>query len=56
MTVPLHQRIRTDIEAKILSGAWGPGFRLPFEHELMTEYGCARMTVNRSCRRWPKPA
>jgi GntR family histidine utilization transcriptional repressor len=46
-TAPLHQRIRADIEARILSGAWGPGYRLPFEHELMAEYGCARMTVNK---------
>ncbi len=43
----LHQRIRTDIEAKILSGAWPPGFRIPYEHELMAQYGCARMTVNK---------
>ena len=43
----LNQRIRTDIEAKILSGAWPPGFRIPYEHELMAHYGCARMTVNR---------
>lgn len=43
----LHQRIRSDIEAKILSGEWGPGHRIPFEHELMAQYGCARMTVNK---------
>jgi GntR family histidine utilization transcriptional repressor len=46
-SVPLHQRIRTEIEQKILSGVWPPGFRLPFEHELMAQYGCARMTVNK---------
>jgi GntR family histidine utilization transcriptional repressor len=44
---PVHQRIRADIEAKILSGAWAPGHRLPYEHELMAQYGCARMTVNK---------
>jgi GntR family transcriptional regulator, histidine utilization repressor len=44
---PLHQRIRADVEQKILSGLWPPGFRLPFEHELMEQYGCARMTVNK---------
>ncbi|NVO15001.1 MAG: histidine utilization repressor [Rhodoplanes sp.] len=43
----LHQRIRADIEDRILSGAWSPGHRIPFEHELMAQYGCARMTVNR---------
>jgi GntR family histidine utilization transcriptional repressor len=44
---PIHRRIRADIEQRILSGAWGPGHRLPFEHELMAQYGCARMTVNK---------
>jgi GntR family histidine utilization transcriptional repressor len=44
---PLNQRIRADIEARILSGDWPPGHRLPFEHELMAQYGCARMTVNK---------
>ncbi|MGO4706801.1 histidine utilization repressor [Microvirga sp. 2MCAF38] len=43
----LHQRIRSDIEKKILSGAWPPGHRIPFEHELRAEYGCSRMTVNK---------
>ncbi|WP_312165741.1 histidine utilization repressor [Phenylobacterium sp.] len=44
----LHQRIRTDIEAKILSGEWGPGDRIPFEHELTEQYGCSRMTVSKA--------
>lgn len=44
----LHQRIRTEIEAKILSGEWGPGFRIPFEHELTEQYGCSRMTVSKA--------
>jgi GntR family histidine utilization transcriptional repressor len=44
----LHQRIRDDIEGRILSGEWGPGHRIPFEHEMMAEYGCARMTVNKA--------
>lgn len=44
----LHQRIRADIEQRILSGEWGPGHRIPFEHELMVEYDCARMTVNKA--------
>ncbi len=46
-TPSLHHRIRAEIEAKIVSGAWNPGHRLPFEHELMAQYGCARMTVNK---------
>lgn len=45
---PLHQRIGLDLEAKIRSGAWPPGFRIPFEHELTAQYGCARATVNKA--------
>lgn len=44
----LHRRIRSDISERILSGAWAPGRRIPFEHELMAEYGCSRMTVNKA--------
>lgn len=44
----LHQRIRGEIEGRILSGEWRPGFRIPFEHELMAQYGCSRMTVHKA--------
>ena len=44
----LHQRIHADLERKILSGDWPPGFQIPFEHALMVHYGCARMTVNKA--------
>ena len=47
-SVPLHQRIRSDIEDRIRSGVWEAGHRLPFETELMAQYGCARMTVNKA--------
>lgn len=47
VTKHLYQRIRDDIEARIMSGEWPPGHRVPFEHELMAEYGCSRMTVNK---------
>lgn len=43
----LNQRIRRDIEDRIRSGTWPPGHRIPFEHELMAEYDCSRMTVNK---------
>lgn len=46
--VALHRRIRSDLEDRILSGDWPPGYRIPYEHELMEQYGCARMTVNRA--------
>jgi GntR family transcriptional regulator, histidine utilization repressor len=44
----LHTRIRGDIEARILSGEWPVGCRIPLEHELMAQYGCSRMTVNKA--------
>jgi GntR family histidine utilization transcriptional repressor len=34
----LYQVIRGDIEAKITSGDWPPGHKVPFEHELMETY------------------
>lgn len=43
----LYQRIRADLEDKILSGRWPPGHRIPFEHELVETYQCSRMTVNK---------
>lgn len=45
---PLHRRIERDIERRIASGEWRPGFRIPTEAELTAEYGCARMTVSRA--------
>ena len=45
---PLYQTIRNAIESRIMSGALRPGDRIPFEHELMAEYGCSRMTVNKA--------
>ena len=44
----LDQRIRDDIEAHIRSGDWRPGHRIPFEHELVARYGCARATVSKA--------
>lgn len=45
---PLNERIRREIEAQILSGAWPPGTKVPGEVVLMAQYGCARMTVNKA--------
>jgi len=44
----LYQQIREAIEEKIFSGAWPPGFRIPIERELMEQFGCSRMTVNKA--------
>lgn len=41
-------QIRRDIEAKIMSGEWPPGYRLPNEHEFAADYGCARATVSKA--------
>jgi len=46
--VPLHQKIRGDIEGRIMAGALRPGDRIPFEHQLMRSYGCSRMTVSKA--------
>jgi GntR family histidine utilization transcriptional repressor len=44
----LYDRIRQDIEQNVMSGAWPPGHRIPYEHELMKQYDCSRMTINRA--------
>jgi GntR family histidine utilization transcriptional repressor len=44
----LHLRITEDLARSIRSGAWPPGHRIPFEHELTARYGCARATVNKA--------
>ena len=46
----IYAQIRRDIEARIMSGEWQPGERIPYEHQLMASYGCSRMTVNRALR------
>ena len=44
----LHARIRAEIAARITSGEWPPGHRIPPETELVATYGCSRMTVNKA--------
>ncbi len=44
----IAERIRSEIEARIASGEWQPGHRIPFEHELVSHYGCARATVGKA--------
>jgi GntR family histidine utilization transcriptional repressor len=43
----LGERIRIELETRIVSGEWPPGHRIPSEHELMTAYACSRMTMNK---------
>ena len=44
----IAERIGSEIEARIASGEWSPGHRIPFEHELVVQYGCARATVGKA--------
>ena len=44
----LEARIRADLEQRIRSGELKPGERIPFEHELVARYGCARATVSKA--------
>jgi len=46
--VTLHRKIAGDIEGRIRSGLWRPGHRIPFEHELVRQYGCSRATVSKA--------
>jgi GntR family histidine utilization transcriptional repressor len=43
----MGERIRTELETRIVSGEWPPGHRIPSEHDLMAEYSCSRMTMNK---------
>jgi GntR family histidine utilization transcriptional repressor len=43
----LHRQILSEIEGRIVSGAWPPGHRIPGEIDLARQYGCSRMTVNK---------
>lgn len=48
MRKSLGEQIRSEIEARILSGDLAPGARLPTEMELMQRFACSRMTVNKA--------
>lgn len=48
MKPALSEHIRRAIEARIMSGEWSPGSRVPGDAELARHYGCARMTANKA--------
>jgi GntR family histidine utilization transcriptional repressor len=48
-TLP-YATVKTALRERIAKGGWQPGVRLPSERELVTEFGCARMTVHRALR------
>ncbi len=47
---PLYQQIKESILAKIRSGEWSVGSRIPSENQLVAEMGISRMTINRALR------
>ncbi|WP_251975695.1 GntR family transcriptional regulator [Salinicola avicenniae] len=46
--LPLYQRLRDDMLAKIASGEWSPGGAIPTEAELTKHYGVAVGTLRRA--------
>ncbi len=48
--VPLYERVKQHVLSRMESGEWGPGTRLPSEHELVATLGISRMTVHRAFR------
>lgn len=46
--LPLYQRLRDDMLAKIASGEWSPGIAIPTEAELTKHYGVAVGTLRRA--------
>ncbi|MGK9230418.1 GntR family transcriptional regulator [Inquilinus limosus] len=45
---PVYHQIERAIRANIQSGAWGPGFKIPSELELMRLAECSRATMNKA--------
>lgn len=48
MNSGISEQIRHAIEARIMSGEWPPGSRVPGDTELAEQYNCARMTANKA--------
>ncbi len=49
-TRPLYLQVKEGITARIRSGEWAPGFRVPSENQLVRELKISRMTINRALR------
>lgn len=47
---PPYQQIASRLRAAILTGVLQPGARLPSQHQLATNFGVARMTVQQALR------
>ena len=48
--LPLYEQVKAHVLARIRSGEWRPGARVPSEHELVRELRVSRMTANRALR------
>jgi|SRR5882757_25950 len=48
--LPLHAKIRAELESHISEGRWPPGTRVPTEAELGQQFGVSRITVQRALR------
>lgn len=46
--IPLYQQLLNDIRARIASGEWQPGTRLPTEAELAAELSVSRVTIRQA--------
>lgn len=49
-SVPLHHQIQRLLRARIESGQWGPGERIPTEMALVAHFGVSRATLRESLR------
>lgn len=49
-SVPLYQRLKNSISARIESREWLPGEAIPSENQFCDAIGASRMTVNRALR------
>ena len=47
---PLYEKVKQHILARVKSGEWADGTRLPSEHDLVKALGVSRMTVHRAMR------
>ena len=47
---PLYMQVKERITARIRSGEWSPGFRIPSENQLVRDLDISRMTINRALR------
>jgi GntR family transcriptional regulator, histidine utilization repressor len=50
MSIPAYQQIKNYVAKEIQAARWREGDMIPSEHDLVREFGVARMTVNRAMR------